>query len=100
MDRDKKQQEKSARHSSFISHQKITDITSTYLFVSFCAHLFALRFLQHFLTFPRCFKAFLQGEPAEEVMQRCLEEGVDTDKDGQIDRDEFRGQMRCFCDTF
>ena len=24
-------------------------------------------------------------------MQRCLEEGVDTDKDGQIDRDEFRG---------
>jgi Ca2+-binding EF-hand superfamily protein len=26
-------------------------------------------------------------------MQRCLEEGVDTDKDGQIDRDEFRGEM-------
>lgn len=24
-------------------------------------------------------------------MQKCLEEGVDTDKDGQIDRAEFRG---------
>ena len=35
-------------------------------------------------------------------MQRCLEEGVDTDKDGQIDRDEFRGEMlweKC-CDVF
>lgn len=27
----------------------------------------------------------------EEVLQTCLEAGADTDKDGNIDRDEFRG---------
>lgn len=38
-------------------------------------------------------KNALQVSWTTEVMQRCLEEGIDTDKDGQIDRDEFRGMI-------
>jgi len=38
-------------------------------------------------------KNALQVSWTTEVMQKCLEEGVDTDKDGQIDRAEFRDMI-------
>lgn len=38
-------------------------------------------------------KNAMQVSLTTEVLQTCLEAGADTDKDGNIDRDEFRGMM-------